>query len=176
MKLHLLSCRGHSFEHSSPFYSSKLLLVLASTVVLDFGPLRDPWPCSCSFHTSTCFEMGPPLRWEEGSDGSDYCWSLILYLGVTLLALTLMHSFKHSLLLLTVHSFEHRPVVCFSTWQLRVPMQMLGERYSQSRNISYYRLVCVYICIYIYIYIYSVLLNIFQIHEVLLIWKHLFLT
>jgi hypothetical protein len=37
--------------------SSKLLLTLAGTVVLGFGPRRDP----CSFQTFTCFEKRPPL-------------------------------------------------------------------------------------------------------------------
>jgi hypothetical protein len=31
--------------------SSKLLLALVSTVVLGFGPSRDPWPYFCSFQT-----------------------------------------------------------------------------------------------------------------------------
>jgi hypothetical protein len=38
--------------------------------------------------TFTCFEMGPPLRREEECD---YCWSLPLYWGVTLLAFTLTY-------------------------------------------------------------------------------------
>jgi hypothetical protein len=33
----------------SRFRSSNLLLALASTVVLGFGPRRDPWPNFCSF-------------------------------------------------------------------------------------------------------------------------------
>jgi hypothetical protein len=49
---------------------TKLLLVLASTVVLGIGPRRDPRLYFCSSQTFTYFEMGAPLRREEGSD---YC-------------------------------------------------------------------------------------------------------
>jgi hypothetical protein len=48
-----------------------------------------PWAYFCSFQTITCFEMGPPLRREEGSDCN---WSLLFYWRATLLALTLTHS------------------------------------------------------------------------------------
>jgi hypothetical protein len=58
---------------SQPLQSSKLLLALASTVVLGFGPRQDPWPYICPFHAFTCFEMGPPL-WQE--EESVYYWSL----------------------------------------------------------------------------------------------------
>jgi hypothetical protein len=50
---------------------SKQLLALASRVVLDNGAHRDPWPYFSSFQTFTCFEMGPRLQREEGSD---YYW------------------------------------------------------------------------------------------------------
>jgi hypothetical protein len=48
--------------------STTLLLVLASRVVLRIRPRRDPWPYFVLSKTFTCFEMGPPLQWEEGSD------------------------------------------------------------------------------------------------------------
>jgi hypothetical protein len=51
----------------TPVQSSKLLLVLASTVVLGFVPHRDPWQYFSSFRTFMCFEMGPPFRRDEGS-------------------------------------------------------------------------------------------------------------
>jgi hypothetical protein len=76
---------------SSPVKSSKLLLALASTVILGFGPLQDPCPYFCLFETFVCLEMGPPF-WQ--GEGSDYCWSLRLYWGVTLI---LAHSLTHSL-------------------------------------------------------------------------------
>jgi hypothetical protein len=69
-----------------------IAVVLASTVVLGIGPRRDAWPYFCPFEAFACFEMGPPLCREEGSD---YYWSLPFYWGVNLLALT--HSFTHSL-------------------------------------------------------------------------------
>jgi hypothetical protein len=67
---------------SSPIQSSKLLLVLASAVILASRPRRDPWPYFY-FQTFTCFEMGPPLQ-REGRGGSDYYRSLPLYWRVTL--------------------------------------------------------------------------------------------
>jgi hypothetical protein len=54
-----------------------LLLVLASTVILDFEPRRETCPYFCT-QTITCFEMGHPLRREEGSH---YYWSLPIYWG-----------------------------------------------------------------------------------------------
>jgi hypothetical protein len=53
---------------SSPVQSSKLLLVLASTVLLRIGSRREPSPYFCSFQTFACFEMGHPLRHEEESN------------------------------------------------------------------------------------------------------------
>jgi hypothetical protein len=38
----------------APFQSSKLLLSLASTVILNFEPSRDPWPNLCSFQDRLC--------------------------------------------------------------------------------------------------------------------------
>jgi hypothetical protein len=67
----------------SPVRFSKLLLAVTSTTVPGFGPSRDPWPYFCSFHIFTCFEKGPPLRREEGSDSY---WSLSFYWAVTRLA------------------------------------------------------------------------------------------
>jgi hypothetical protein len=52
----------------NPDQSRKLLLALASTVALGIGPRRDRWSYLSSFHTFTCFEMGPHLLREEGSD------------------------------------------------------------------------------------------------------------
>jgi hypothetical protein len=77
-------------DSTSPVQSSKLLLAFASTVVLGFGPRRGSLPYSCSFETLTCFKTGS-LFWRD--ERSDYFWSLFLYWGVTLLALTLTHSF-----------------------------------------------------------------------------------
>jgi hypothetical protein len=45
--------------------SVRLLVVLASTVILGFESRRDPWPYF-SF-PSACFEVGPILPWEEES-------------------------------------------------------------------------------------------------------------
>jgi hypothetical protein len=46
--------------------SSKLLLTPASTVVLGFGPRRDPWPIFyIFFKTVFAFEMGSPLQRGE---------------------------------------------------------------------------------------------------------------
>jgi hypothetical protein len=60
--------------------------LVTGRVVLGFGPRREPGSYLCSFQALACFEIGPPLRWEERSD----CyWSLPLYCGVTLLVLTL---------------------------------------------------------------------------------------
>jgi hypothetical protein len=50
-----------------------------------------PMAILCFFQTFTCFEMGSPLGREEGSDG---CWSLPVYWGMTLMTLT--HSLTHS--------------------------------------------------------------------------------
>jgi hypothetical protein len=48
---------GRSVERfKTPVQSSKLLLVLASTFVLGFGPRRDPW--SCSFQTLRVLKWG----------------------------------------------------------------------------------------------------------------------
>jgi hypothetical protein len=88
----------------SLFQSSILLLALTSTVVLGFEPRRDPWPYFYSFQTFTCFEMGPPFRQEVGSD---YCWSLQLYCGVTLLALALICNHSNTL----THSTPTHPLV-----------------------------------------------------------------
>jgi hypothetical protein len=60
--------------------SSKLLVVLASTVNLVFESHRNPWPYFSSFQTFTSFEKVPPLR---GQEGSDYHWRLPLYWGFT---------------------------------------------------------------------------------------------
>jgi hypothetical protein len=49
-----------------PVQSSKLLLVLDSTVILGFELRPDPWPYFCSFQTFECFEMGPHFRREDG--------------------------------------------------------------------------------------------------------------
>jgi hypothetical protein len=68
-----LACFGQSIQ--SVGWSSKLLLALANALNFCFGSRWDPWPCFCS-KTCTCFEMGPPLRREEGSN---YYWSLPLY-------------------------------------------------------------------------------------------------
>jgi hypothetical protein len=46
--------------------SSKLLLVLVSTVFLGFEPRRDPWPYFRSIQTFTYFEMGRPFRRKDG--------------------------------------------------------------------------------------------------------------
>jgi hypothetical protein len=67
----------------SPVQFSKLLLAITSTVDLGFGPRRDPWPYFCSFHVFICFELGPRLRREEGSDRY---WSHPYHWGVTRLA------------------------------------------------------------------------------------------
>jgi hypothetical protein len=72
-KSNIDSISEHETMGRTPVQSNKLLLVLASTVILDFEPLRSPRPYFCSFQTSTCFEMGPSLRQQEVSD---YCWSL----------------------------------------------------------------------------------------------------
>jgi hypothetical protein len=56
---------------SIPVQHSKLLLILAITIVLGFGPRRGPWPYFRSFQTFRSFQMEPPLRQEEGSD---YHW------------------------------------------------------------------------------------------------------
>jgi hypothetical protein len=84
-----MDCR--STDHSWLHQSSKLLLALASTVVLVIGSHQDQWPYFCSLQTSTCCEMRLSLQPEEGSD---YYCSLPFYWGVTLLALT--HSLTHS--------------------------------------------------------------------------------
>jgi hypothetical protein len=69
----------------NPVQSSKLLLALASTVVLGLEPHQDPWSyLFFSFQTFTCFEMRRPLQW-------DYYRSLPFSWGVILLALTLTH-------------------------------------------------------------------------------------
>jgi hypothetical protein len=80
---------GMNNSQSSPVQASKLLMALNSTVVLGFGPRRNPWPYICYFQTFTCFEMGPSF-WQE--EGSDYYWSFPVCWGVTLLPLSLTHS------------------------------------------------------------------------------------
>jgi hypothetical protein len=78
---HLLCCSDHFFEHLSdrekdtPVQCSKLLLVLANTVVLDFGTHVHIFFCP-----NFCFEMGPPFQREEGFD---YCLSVPLYWQVS---------------------------------------------------------------------------------------------
>jgi hypothetical protein len=95
---------------NSEVQSYKFLLPLTITVILGFGPRRDPRPYFCSFHTFACFKMGLPLE-----EGSDYFWSFPLHCGVTL---TLAHSLSPlppsyliTLLLLTwcQHSRQHWP-------------------------------------------------------------------
>jgi hypothetical protein len=54
----LTNCR--LLTHWLPVKSSRLLMVLASTVILCFWLRREPWPYFCSFQIYTCFEMGPP--------------------------------------------------------------------------------------------------------------------
>jgi hypothetical protein len=44
----------------------KLVLTIASTVILGFDSRRDPWPHF--FKSFKCFEMGPSLQQEEGSN------------------------------------------------------------------------------------------------------------
>jgi hypothetical protein len=73
--------------------SSKFLLALINTFVFGLGTCWDPWPYFCSLQTSTYFEMGPPFHREEGSDN---CWLLPIYWGVTLLVLTLTDSLTHA--------------------------------------------------------------------------------
>jgi hypothetical protein len=46
-------------------HSTRLLLALAITVVLGFGPHWDPQPYFCSFQDHVCLNKGSPLR-EEG--------------------------------------------------------------------------------------------------------------
>jgi hypothetical protein len=76
----------------TPVQSSKLLLVLASRVVLGFLPRRDPCSYFCFLQTFLCFEMGPPFRREEGSD---YCWSPHLSWGVWLSLTVLLITSRH---------------------------------------------------------------------------------
>jgi hypothetical protein len=69
--------------------SSWLLLVVASTA-LGFGARRNPSSYFYSFKTFACYvEIGPPLRREVGSN---YCWSVLLYWRLAMLALTHFHS------------------------------------------------------------------------------------
>jgi hypothetical protein len=59
----VLMCIRHSNRNrpvSSTVWPSKMLLALASTVVLGLGPRRDPWPYFRFFQTFTCFGIGPP--------------------------------------------------------------------------------------------------------------------
>jgi hypothetical protein len=59
--------------------SVKLLLVHASTVILDFESRRDSMIKRFLFsQTCACLEVGPPLQQEEGFG---YYWSLPLYWG-----------------------------------------------------------------------------------------------
>jgi hypothetical protein len=79
----------------TPVQSNKLLLALGHIVVLCFMTQSDSWPYCCSFQAFTCFEIGPPLRQEEGSD----CyWVSPLYRTVTLppLSLNLTHCLTFS--------------------------------------------------------------------------------
>jgi hypothetical protein len=95
-----VSNSGYLLPCSSPLWTVtlnwniELLRALASTVVLGFGPCQDPWPYFFSFQTFTCFEMGPPVCREEGSD---YYWSLPPLLGIDS-AGAHSHSLIHSLL------------------------------------------------------------------------------
>jgi hypothetical protein len=98
---HSETSEPNSLTHSR-FQSSKLLLALASIVALGFGPRRDSWPYFCPFRTFTCFEMGPPLRREEGSD---YYW------GVTLLALSNSVTVTQSLS--TPQTLESKSKLCY---------------------------------------------------------------
>jgi hypothetical protein len=61
-----------------PVLSSKLLLVLASQSFFVSGPVGTHDHIFVLSKTFTCFEIGPPLQREEGSD---YYWSLPLYWG-----------------------------------------------------------------------------------------------
>jgi hypothetical protein len=65
--------------------SVKLLLALASTMNLGSGPVWTHDHIFVLFKTFTCFEMGPPLRREEGSD---YYWSLPFTVGPSAYLLT----------------------------------------------------------------------------------------
>jgi hypothetical protein len=46
---------SHTFTH--PIQSSKLLLVLISTIILGFGPRRDSWPYFCSFRVRIALRL-----------------------------------------------------------------------------------------------------------------------
>jgi hypothetical protein len=72
---HLLYNRGKLQKSLIIFFSfsGKLLLVLASTVVLGIGT---HYRIYFSFQTFAYFEMGHPLRREKGSDSY---WSLPFY-------------------------------------------------------------------------------------------------
>jgi hypothetical protein len=71
---------------------SKLLLVLASTAVLSFGPRRDPWPNFCFFQGRLCGgEWG--LLFDEGRG-----WSF--WVGCTFAALPTLLSLHIEYLIL----------------------------------------------------------------------------
>jgi hypothetical protein len=75
-----------SHKHNSWTYGSKDSYLrntrrhkVSSPVSCCWSSSAQSWPYFCSSRTYTCFEMGPSLPREEGSD---YYWSLFFYQGV----------------------------------------------------------------------------------------------